>query len=293
MNDHHEARDFIRLYFDDVSSTRPLSREREAELAARVQEGDSDARDEFVQANLLFVVSVARQYQNCGLPLSDLIGAGNLGLMIAVDRFDGHKGYKFISYAVHWIRQSIRMAIAEQPRVVRLPMNYINLMQQIVDVKERLRQAQGREPDTVEIATALEVSVEHVREVLLHEERIRSLDTELGEDGDGRSLLNFIPDPQQKPPDAEVERASDQACWERVLSILSGRERHIICLYFGFDGEEPKTLEEIGHILGLTRERVRQIKENALRKLTHGSRAKDLSALIEEERGDNYSWKEY
>ena len=202
--------------------------------------------------------------------------------MVAAERFDGTRGTKFISYAVHWIRQSILMAIAEQPRLVRLPMNHIGVMQQIAHAKEHLWKECGHEPDAIKIAKEIKMPVEQVRDILVHEDRIRSLDSEVGEDGTGRTLADSISDPNQELPDVAFERVSDQAQLAHLLSVLDDREQYILRLYFGFDGDESITLEEIGRILGLTRERVRQLKERALAKLTHGVRFRELRALIEE-----------
>ena len=280
MNHAQSDSDLVGSYLADISFSEPLSREREVELAARIQEGDAEARDELVKANLLFVIRTARQFQRCGLPLSDLIGAGNLGLMIAAERFDGTKGIKFISYAVWWIRQSILAALAEQPRTVRLPMNQIALMQRISSARAQL----DFDPDRGAEAWAeeLQVSVERVKDALLGEERICSLDRDFGGESEGRSLADFVADPDQTLPDAETVHASDQAYLERLLTLLDDRERYILRLYFGFDGGEPITLEEIGRTVGLTRERVRQLKERALKKLTYGARFRELRALVEE-----------
>lgn len=282
MNDFHNDRDSIQFYMADISFSKPLSREREVEIANRIHEGDTEARDELIKANLFFVVRMARQYKNCGLPLSDLIGAGNLGLMVAAERFDGTRGTKFISYAVHWIRQSILLALAEQPRIVRLPMNHIGVMQQIANAKEHLWKEHGHEPDAVEIAKEAEIPVDQVRDILVHEERVSSLDGEVGEEGKRGTLADIIPDPNQDRPDVAFERASDQDQLAHLLSILDDKEQYIICRYFGFDGGESMTLEQIGSIVGLTRERVRQIKARALAKLIHGSRSEELRALVEE-----------
>lgn len=280
MTAFRDTRDTVRSYLADISSTKPLSREREVELAARIQEGDTDARDELVQANLLFVVSVARQFQHCGVPLSDLIGAGNWGLMIAAERFDGGKGYKFISYAVWWIRQSLLAAIAEQPRVVRLPMSQVGLMQKMATVRKQSGSDSDREAE--EWAEALGVSVERVTEALVSEAPIRSLEREVGGDKEGPSLADWVADPNQVLPDAEVTQASDQAHLERLLSVLDDREQYVIRVYFGFEDGAPMTLEQIGRTLGLTRERVRQLKEKTLAKLTHGAQVQELRALGEE-----------
>ena len=277
MNTVSDTRDTVRSYLADIASTTPLSRERELELAARIREGDTEARDELVQANLLFVVRVAQQYQHRGLPLSDLIGAGNLGLMIAAERFDGSKGTKFISYAVWWIRQSILAALAEQPRTVRLPLNQIGLMQRISSARQQLDSGQDREVE--EWAEELGVSVERVTDALVGEEGMRSLDREFGGESEGCCLSDFVADPNQALPDAAAMQASDQAHLERLLSVLDDRERYVIRLYFGFEGGDPLTLEQIGRTLGLTRERVRQLKEKALRKLTQGAPFQELRAL--------------
>ena len=280
MTAFYDDRDSIQSYMADISFSKPLSREREVELSNRIQEGDTEARDELIEANLPFVISVARQYQNRGLPLSDLIGAGNLGLMTAAERFDGAKGFKFISYAVWWIRQSILVDLAEQPRTVHLPMNQIGLMQRISSARKQLESGQDR--DAEEWAEELEVSVQRVKEALLSEERVRSMDSESGEEGNGHSLADCIPDPSQEPPDVAFERASEKAQLAHLLTLLDDRERYILRLYFGFDGGEPITLEEIGRTVGLTRERVRQLKERALKKLTYGARFRELRALVEE-----------
>jgi len=282
MNPSQSDYDLVDAYMADISFSKPLSREREVEIARRIQEGDTEARDALVKANLLFVISVARQFQNCGLPLSDLIGAGNLGLMVAAERFDGTRGNKFISYAVHWIRQSILVAIAEQPRTIRLPISQVDLMQKIAHAKERLWKEHGHEPDVVEIAKEVGRPVEQVTDALLHEERVRSLDSDLGEEGNGHPLADIIPDPNQELPDVAFERASDQAQLAHLLSILDDKEQYILRRYFGLEGEEPNTLEQIGQTLGVTREWIRQVKEKALAKLTQDSRSEELRALAEE-----------
>lgn len=271
----------LRLYFDDIADSKPLSREREVELSARIQDGDQGARDELVQANLRFVIDVAKNYQNRGLPLSDLISAGNVGLLTAADRFDGTKGYKFISYAVWWIKQSILQTIAEHARTVRLPMNKVSLLKDISKTSRRLGQGREAEPRIEEIAAELEVPKEEVLETMLSARAVRSLDESFEED-DERSLLNILSDTSQVKPDANVlcESAKDQL--ESVLNSLDERELRIIRLYFGLDGHEALTLEQIGDLMGVTRERVRQIKERALSRLRHPSRHQFLRALAED-----------
>jgi len=271
----------LRLYFDDIADSKPLSREREVELSARIQDGDMHARDELVQANLRFVIDVAKNYQNRGLPLSDLISAGNVGLLTAADRFDGTKGYKFISYAVWWIKQSILQTIAEHARTVRLPMNKVSLLKDISKTSRRLGQGREAEPRIEEIAAELEVPAQEVLETMLSARAVRSLDESFEED-DERNLLNILADTTQDNPDADVlcESAKDQL--ESVLNSLDERELRIIRLYFGLDGHEALTLEQIGDLMGVTRERVRQIKERALSRLRHPSRHQFLRALTED-----------
>ncbi len=271
----------LRLYFDDIADSRPLSREREVELSARIQDGDMHARDELVQANLRFVIDVAKNYQNRGLPLADLISAGNVGLLTAADRFDGTKGYKFISYAVWWIKQSILQTIAEHARTVRLPMNKVSLLKGISKTSRRLGQGREAEPRIEEIAAELKVPAEEVLETMLSARAVRSLDESFEED-DERNLLNILADTTQDNPDADVlcESAKDQL--ESVLNSLDDRELRIIRLYFGLDGHEALTLEQIGDLMGVTRERVRQIKERALSRLRHPSRHQFLRALTED-----------
>ncbi len=272
----------LRSYFDDIATSTPLSREREVELSARIQEGDMGARDELVQANLRFVIDVAKHYQNRGLSLADLIGAGNLGLMTAAERFDGTRGYKFISYAVWWIRQSIIQTLAEHVRTVRLPLNKVNLLKDISKASHRLGQGRdGGEPALEDIAAEMDVPTEVVTDAVLSARPVTSLDDTF-ENDDKRSLLNLLADTSQDAPDAGVMRDSARIHLEHVLESLEEREQRIIRLYFGLDGKEALTLEEIGSLIGVTRERVRQIKERALGRLRHPSRHQSLKALEEE-----------
>ncbi len=280
MHSYQDEETTLRLYFDDIASSRPLSREREVELAARIQEGDTAARDEMVQANLRFVVDVAKKYQNRGLSLSDLISAGNLGLLTAAERFDGTKGYKFISYAVWWIRQSILQSIAEHARTVRLPLNKVSLLKDISKASRKLGQGRESDPNIEEIAAELDVPPEEVLETVLSARSVRSLDETFEED-DERSLLNILADSSQETPDADVLRESARVQLEEVLHSLDERELRIIRLYFGLDGNEALTLEQIGGLMGLTRERIRQLKERALSKLRHPTRNHTLKTLAD------------
>ena len=271
----------LRLYFDDIAESRPLSREREVELSARIQDGDMVARDELVQANLRFVIDVAKNYQNRGLSLLDLISAGNLGLLTAADRFDGTKGYKFISYAVWWIKQSILQTIAEHARTVRLPLNKLSLLKDISKASRKLGQGRESEPDIEEIAAELDVPPEEVLETMLSARSVRSLDESFEED-DERSLLNILADHNQETPDDDILKRSARDQLEEVLDNLDERELRIIRLYFGLDGSESLTLEQIGGRMSLPRERVRQLKERALSKLRHPTRYQALLALVDQ-----------
>ncbi|MCC7261783.1 MAG: RNA polymerase sigma factor RpoD/SigA [Candidatus Latescibacteria bacterium] len=275
----NEEEGMVRLYFNDITNSKPLSREREVALAARIQQGDLQARDELVQANLRFVVDVAKRFLNRGLPLCELIGAGNLGLITAAERFDGAKGFKFISYAVWWIRQSILQTIAEQGRTVRLPLNRLALLSDISRVSQRLRQGQEHPPAIDQIAAELGVSIEMVLDTMTSARNVCSLDRPI-EESDTRSLIELLGDTTQESPDAEVLRESTKAVLENMLKSLDARELRILRLYFGLDGEESITLEQIGRILHLTRERVRQLKERALTKLRHPARTPALRALV-------------
>jgi len=271
----------LRLYFDDIADSRPLSREREVELAARIQEGDMVARDELVNANLRFVIDVAKNYQNRGLSLSDLISAGNVGLLTAAERFDGTKGYKFISYAVWWIKQSILQSIAEHARTVRLPLNKLSLLKDISKASRKLGQGREGEPAIEEIARELDMPEQEILDTMMSARSVRSLDESFEED-DERSLLNILSDDNQATPDSHVLETSARAQLEEVLENLDERELRIIRLYFGLDGSESLTLEQIGGLMGLTRERVRQLKERALGKLRHPARYQALLALVDE-----------
>ena len=271
----------LRLYFDDIADSKPLSREKEVELASRIKEGDMHARDELVQANLRFVIDVAKNYQNRGLSLSDLISAGNVGLLTAAERFDGAKGYKFISYAVWWIKQSILQTIAEHARTVRLPLNKLSLLKDISRASRRLGQGREADPEVEEIAAELDISAQEVMDTMLSARTVRSLDEAFEED-DERNLLNILVDNTQEAPDVDVLRDSAREQLESVLNGLDERELRIIRLYFGLDGNEALTLEQIGGLMNLTRERVRQLKERALGKLRHPARYQALLALVDE-----------
>ena len=270
----------LRLYFDDIADSQPLSREREVELSARIQEGDMQARDELVQANLRFVIDVAKNYQNRGLSLSDLISAGNVGLLTAAERFDGTKGYKFISYAVWWIKQSILQTIAEHARTVRLPLNKLSLLKDIAKVSRHLGQGREAAPDVEDIAAELDLPAQEVMDTMLSARSVHSLD-EAFEDDNERSLMSVLVDNRQESPDLDVLRASTRDQLDDALLSLDDREIRIVRLYFGLDDHEALTLEQIGELMNLTRERVRQLKERALNKLRHPNRYQALLSLMD------------
>ncbi|MCZ8204807.1 RNA polymerase sigma factor RpoD/SigA [Gemmatimonas sp.] len=266
-------------YLRDISAYPLISREEEAELARRIRVGDQDALDKLVRSNLRFVVSVSKKYQNQGVSLSDLINEGNLGLIRAAHKFDETKGIKFISYAVWWIRQAILQALAEQSRIVRVPLNRAGTLHRIGKRANALLQELGREATHAEIADGMDITEEEVAKTMSISQVHLSLDAPLTPGEDNR-LLDYLPDTQNaNPEDQTFEKALVEAI-EESLGSLKEREAKILRLYFGIDETEPMTLEEIGSQLGITRERVRQIKEKALSRLRHVSRAKSLESFL-------------
>jgi RNA polymerase primary sigma factor len=267
------------LYLREISRYPLINQEEEVALAIRIHTGEEEALDKLVRSNLRFVVSVAKKYQNQGVSLSDLINEGNLGLIRAAHKFDETKGIKFISYAVWWIRQAILQALAEQSRIVRVPLNRAGTLHRITRRSSALQQELGREPTAAEVAEGMDIEVEEVEKTLSISQNHVSLDAPLAP-GEENRLLDYLPDTQNPGPDAETfERALTQSI-EEVLSSLREREAKILRLYFGLDSPEPMTLEEIGAQLGITRERVRQIKEKALSRLRHVSRSKALESFL-------------
>jgi len=269
----------IEKYLEEIGGYSPLAPEEEVELARLIRKGNSRALDKLVKANLRFVISVAKEYQGQGLPLQDLISEGNLGLIKAAQRFDETRGFKFISYAVWWIRQSILQALAEQSRVVRLPLNRVGAINKVGRALEELEKKYGREPSMEEIADKMEMTAYEVADVLKTSARHLSLDEPFKED-EGNSLLDILESDRYAPPDDTLMQESLQVEIDKVLSTLKPREAEIIRLYFGLDGDRPLTLEEIGEHFKLTRERVRQIKEKALRRLRHRSRLEPLRKYL-------------
>ena len=266
-------------YLQEIGKVDLITAEEEVELAQRIKAGDRVALEKLTKANLRFVVSVAKQYQNQGLSLPDLINEGNLGLIKAAQRFDETRGFKFISYAVWWIRQSILQALAEQSRIVRLPLNKIGSINKINKAYALLEQEHERAPSAEEISEVLDMSEGDVKASMKNSGRHVSMDAPLveGEDSNLYDVLNIGESPS---PDVQLMIESLRVEIERALQTLTPREADLIRLYFGLNGQHPMTLEEIGETFDLTRERVRQIKEKAIRRLKHTSRSKILKTYI-------------
>ena len=266
-------------YLQEIGKVELITAQEEVELAQRIKAGDQRALEKLTKANLRFVVSVAKQYQNQGLTLPDLINEGNLGLIKAAQRFDETRGFKFISYAVWWIRQSILQALAEQSRIVRLPLNKIGSINKINKAYASLEQQHQRPPSAEEIAEVLEMSEDDVKESLRNSGRHVSMDAPLveGEDSNLYDVLNSSDSPH---PDQDLMVDSLRTEIERSLATLTPREGDVIRLYFGLNGQHPLTLEEIGEKFDLTRERVRQIKEKAIRRMKHTSGSKILKTYL-------------
>ncbi len=267
-------------YLIEIGRESLITADEEVELAQRIKAGDQAALDKLTKANLRFVVSVSKQYQNQGLSLPDLINEGNLGLIKAAKRFDETRGFKFISYAVWWIRQSILQALAEQSRIVRLPLNKIGAINKVNQAYSFLEQEFQRQPSAVEIANFLDITKEEVEQSLKNNKRHVSMDAPLIGDDDDRSMYDTISNGDEENPEEGLLHESLRKEIERSLSMLNPREADIIKLYFGLSGNHPMTLEEIGERFDLTRERVRQIKEKGLRRLKHTSRSAQLKAYL-------------
>ena len=265
-------------YLQEIGREELVTVEEEVELAQRIRKGDRKALEKLTRANLRFVVSVAKQYQNHGLSLPDLINEGNLGLIKAAEKFDETRGFKFISYAVWWIRQSILQAIAEQSRIVRLPLNQVGSVNKIIKVQHQLEQANERRPSVDEIAAIVDLPEDKIEDALKVNTRHVSVDAPFT-DGDENSLLDVLPNDDSPMADDELVMESLRNEINRALLTLSERERHIVEAFFGINQPEM-TLEEIGDKFGLTRERVRQIKEKAIRRLRHNTKNKLLKSYL-------------
>ena len=266
-------------YLQEIGKVDLITAEEEVELAQRVKQGDQLALEKLTKANLRFVVSVAKQYQNQGLTLPDLINEGNLGLIKAAQRFDETRGFKFISYAVWWIRQSILQALAEQSRIVRLPLNKIGSINKINKTYAFLEQSHERPPSAEEIANELDMTINDVKESMKNSGRHVSMDAPLVE-GEDSNLYDVLRSGESPNPDKNLLHESLRTEIERALETLTPREADVVRLYFGLGEKHAMTLEEIGETFDLTRERVRQIKEKAIRRLKHTSRSRILKTYL-------------
>ncbi len=266
-------------YLQEIGKVDLITADEEVELAQRIKAGDQRALEKLTKANLRFVVSVSKQYQNQGLTLPDLINEGNLGLIKAAMRFDETRGFKFISYAVWWIRQSILQALAEQSRIVRLPLNKIGSINKINKMYAILEQSNERAPSAEEIAKELDMTVNDVKESMKNSGRHLSMDAPLVE-GEDSNLYDVLRSGESPNPDRELISESLRTEIERALETITPREADVVRLYFGLADQHPMTLEEIGETFDLTRERVRQIKEKAIRRLKHTSRSKILKTYL-------------
>ncbi len=275
----NESNRSLSRYLEEIGNYEPLPPVREVELAQKIHKNDQIALEELVKANLRFVVSVAKDYQGQGLPLTDLINEGNLGLIKAAGRFDETRGFKFISYAVWWIRQSILQALAEHSRIVRLPLNRVGTISKITKTAEKLEAEIERSPNEEEIGRQLEMTPDEVIDAMRISRRHHSLNAPF-RDGDKNSLIDVIKDENQSSPDEPLMNDSLKDEIRQSLDTLKERERQVIKMYFGIERDYALTLNEIGEEFNLTRERVRQIKEKAIRRLRHRSRSKTLRTYL-------------
>ncbi len=266
-------------YLQEIGRLEMITPEEEVQLAQRIKQGDQRALDKLTKANLRFVVSVAKQYQNQGMSLPDLINEGNVGLIKAAQRFDETRGFKFISYAVWWIRQSILQALAEQSRIVRLPLNKIGSLNKINKEFARLEQEFERTPNHEEVAASLNMSDFEVRESLRNAGKHASMDAPVDNDGEN-TMYDFMKSDDGTTPESELMYESLKTEINRAISTLTQKEQDILKMFFGLDGYTPMTLDEIGEKFDLTRERVRQIKEKAIKRLKHTSRSKILKSYL-------------
>jgi RNA polymerase primary sigma factor len=271
--------DSLDLYLKEISSYPLLDREEEIKLASRIKKGDQNSLNKLTRSNLRFVVSVAKKYQNQGVSLADLINEGNVGLMRAALKFDETKGIKFISYAVWWIRQAILQALAEQSRIVRVPLNKAGALYKLGRKTNSLTQELGREPSIEELAEDMDLNPEELRKTLKISQPHASLEAPLTP-GEDNKLSDYLADECHPSPDHGTYESALTETIKESLATLKDREAKILKLYYGLEGKEPMTLEEIGSILGITRERVRQIKEKAISRLRHISRSRALESFL-------------
>ncbi len=269
----------ISRYFSEIGKFSPLPPEREVELAIRIQNGEDLAMKELVESNLRFVVSVAKKYQGNGISLADLINEGNLGLIKAAKRFDQSRGFKFISYAVWWIRQSILQALAEQARLIRLPLNRVGTITKMTKTAEKLEAEIERQPKADEISHQLSMSSDQIVDAMMYSRKHSSLDTPF-QDGEENSLMDVLENPHEDSPDNLLMRESLKEDVKLSLETLADRERTVIEMYYGINGGRALTLNEIGEVFNLTRERIRQIKAKAIQRLGHKSRSNLLRQYL-------------
>ncbi len=274
----HDDENVLSMYLKEINRIPLLTREQEDHYARRAAKGEKEAKDMLVQSNLRFVVNVAKKYQNQGLPLSDLISEGNIGLMNAIERFDVEKGYHFISYAVWWIRQAILKAICEKSRMIRLPLNRANELVQIEKARKELQSGKAEEPEIREVARAVNMDEEHVADLLNISRDLVSLETPVYAEKDSSQLGDFIEDSGYRHPEDQAVEQSLKEDIEDVLRSLSMKEAEIIRYRFGLNGKSPLSLKEIGDKYNLTKERIRQIEKKAIKRLQHPSRSQYLSA---------------
>ncbi|WP_374017125.1 RNA polymerase sigma factor RpoD [Paenibacillus thiaminolyticus] len=272
--------DPVRMYLKEIGRVPLLSAEEEIELAKRVVQGEAEAKQRLAEANLRLVVSIARRYIGRGMMLLDLIQEGNMGLMRAVDKFDYTKGYKFSTYATWWIRQAITRSIADQARTIRVPVHMVETINKLNRISKELLQELGREPTPEEIAVKMEITPEKVREIMKIGQEPVSIETPVGDENDS-SLGDFIEDQEALAPADAAAYELLKVQLEDVLDTLTEREQNVLRLRFGLDDGRTRTLEEVGHEFGVTRERIRQIEAKALRKLRHPSRSKRLKDFLE------------
>ncbi|MGB9867837.1 MAG: RNA polymerase sigma factor RpoD [Bacillota bacterium] len=272
--------DPVRMYLKEIGKVPLLTAEEEVELAKRIEQGDEEAKKKLIEANLRLVVSIAKKYVGRGMLFLDLIQEGNLGLIKAVEKFDYRKGYKFSTYATWWIRQAITRAIADQARTIRIPVHMVETINKLIRISRQLLQELGREPTPEEIAKEMGISEEKVREIMKIAQEPVSLETPIGEEEDSH-LGDFIEDQDALAPAEAASYNLLREQLEGVLDTLTEREQNVLKLRFGLEDGKPRTLEEVGQVFGVTRERIRQIEAKALRKLRHPSRSKKLKDFLE------------
>ena len=272
--------DPVRMYLKEIGRVDLLKAEQEIDLAKRIEAGEESAKRELVEANLRLVVSIAKRYVGRGMLFLDLIQEGNLGLMKAVEKFDYRKGYKFSTYATWWIRQAITRAIADQARTIRIPVHMVETINKLIRISRQLLQELGREPTAEEIADEMDIDADRVREIMKISQEPVSLETPIGEEEDSH-LGDFIPDEEAREPSDAASFALLKGQLENVLHTLTPREEKVLRLRFGLDDGRARTLEEVGQVFGVTRERIRQIEAKALRKLRHPKRSASLKDYVE------------